>query len=161
MQRRDIVICESDKNQGLLVLDAADYRDLGLRCLRESTTEVTAADFGCIPDNLETAIIDDIRDRLTEAMEPYAALIQSWEGSDEDWKFKYYVAAMTRNPTTNAPYRIANIRLMPKIGKHDARDVAGVHTTINQPFALIDSIMLAGLVQSLPMFLQDNVFTRF
>ena len=116
----------------------------------------TAADFGCIPDNLETAIIDDIRDRLTEAMEPYAALIQSWEGSDEDWKFKYYVAAMTRNPTTNAPYRIANIRLMPKIGKHDARDVAGVHTTINQPFALIDSIMLAGLVQSLPMFLQDS-----
>eukprot|EP01052_Picozoa_sp_SAG31_P070051 SAG31_NODE_28894_length_403_cov_17.990132_1_plen_89_part_01 len=45
---------------------------------------------------------------------------------------------------------------MPKLGKDDARDIAGVHRSINQPFALLDSIQLAPLVQKLPLYLPDS-----
>ena len=35
----DLVICESDKNQGLVAMDAADYAALGERCLSASIVE--------------------------------------------------------------------------------------------------------------------------
>ena len=45
---------------------------------------------------------------------------------------------------------------MPKLCKDDARDISGVHTTIVQPFALLDSIELSRLVVALPHFLPDS-----
>ena len=43
----DLVISESDKNMGLLVMDASQYRDLGYECLRKSALQVGTDDFGC------------------------------------------------------------------------------------------------------------------
>ena len=45
---------------------------------------------------------------------------------------------------------------MLKLGKDDARDIAGVHVSIVQPFALLDAIELAELTAGLPHFLPDS-----
>ena len=45
---------------------------------------------------------------------------------------------------------------MPKLGKTDARDIAGVHVAIVQPFAVLDGIELLPIVQQLPHFLLDS-----
>ena len=152
----DLVISESDKNMGLLVMDASQYRDLGYECLRKSALQVGTDDFGCIEADLEQSIVNSVRAQYVAVCDEYEDLISSWKGTELDWKRKFILRALKVNPNTGKPYKVANLRLMKKVQKPGARDVAGVHVTINQPFALLDSIELSPAVKNLPHFLQDS-----
>eukprot|EP01052_Picozoa_sp_SAG31_P006374 SAG31_NODE_292_length_18283_cov_10.859859_17_plen_445_part_01 len=146
---------------GLLALDANDYRELGLRSIAASTTEVFHADFGVDVRFLEQALVDDVRQKIISICTENEELIKSWADTEKHWKMKYLESAVWRNPKTARPYKVPRIRLMPKIGKTDARDIAGFHVSINQPFALLDSIQLHPIVTELPVFLQDaDTLTR-
>eukprot|EP01052_Picozoa_sp_SAG31_P026106 SAG31_NODE_2342_length_5912_cov_1.363152_3_plen_116_part_00 len=87
------------------------------------------------------------------AIEPYAELVESWRDTENHWRYKYLTTAMKHNPRNGKDYRIPALRLLPKLGKDDARDVSGVHVAANQPFALLDSILLSETVRELPHFL--------
>lgn len=157
----DLVVAESDKNKGLCIMDASAYKALGERILAASAVEVTYADFASTgpdttPAQLDAAIVDSVRTKLQAVLSQYGGLIDSWRGTSYEWKRKFLLRAVNRNPDTGAAYRTPNLRQMPKIGKDSARDVAGVHVAIGQPFALLDSVQLAPAVKRLPHFLQDS-----
>ena len=75
-----VVICESDKNQGLMVLDAADYRQLGQEALQASAVEVTADSLGCAAADVEATIIAGVREQLAAVLQRYSGLLGSESG---------------------------------------------------------------------------------
>eukprot|EP01052_Picozoa_sp_SAG31_P017575 SAG31_NODE_1209_length_9381_cov_2.526611_1_plen_657_part_00 len=147
-QNAAVIIAESNKNMGLCIMDAADYRILGRTLLSSSATE--------LPDAVEDALVGTVRKQLSEILNRHRDLIEGWRGSENDWKRKYLLRAIKRHPKSGEKYRVPSLRLLPKIGRATARDVTGMHSAIIQPFALLDAIQLAPATQKLPNVLLDG-----
>ena len=79
-----VIVCETDKNEGLMAMDVGDYEALRRQCLAASAEEVTAATLGCDAGVVEQTIVADVRTKLAEVLEKHDKLIQSWKGGALD-----------------------------------------------------------------------------
>ena len=104
-----IVVCESDKNQGLMAMDAADYEALGRRCLAASATEVMAESLRCEPDAIEAMVISSVRSKLTTVLAQHSGLLQNWRRGKLDWKRRWLEKAVDRDPANDMLYWVPNV----------------------------------------------------
>eukprot|EP01052_Picozoa_sp_SAG31_P023000 SAG31_NODE_1862_length_7044_cov_11.784017_2_plen_150_part_00 len=84
----NLIITESDKNQGLCVMSDTHYRDLG--------TILLSASADVVSDVSQPELVARVRSLLSEAIQTHATLLRSWENSPTEWKLRYIKRSLTR-----------------------------------------------------------------
>eukprot|EP01050_Picozoa_sp_SAG11_P010692 SAG11_NODE_1086_length_5931_cov_2.593450_4_plen_526_part_00 len=140
--RRDIVFIDSDKNLGLVCLDAGDYRARCLAELQQTHSRLTPLD----PDPLATT-----RKELAETVLPLCESLPLWAAH-------WVRTAADHHPRTNAAYTLPNFRLTIKVHKSppEGRPITGNQKWITQPLAELVAALTAPYVLETPVFTQDS-----
>ena len=153
---KDMVFLEADKARGIASQDVETYRAEGRAELALTYSIVDPEDFDCLTiEDLEEAVIKDVRKKLTAVLKKHSSLIDSWKGTCLNWKYKYLQAAVNRHPQQRTKYRVPYARFSPKLEKPGSRMIVASHQWIGQPFALMIAIEMQPQISKIPTFLKD------
>jgi hypothetical protein len=116
---------------------------------------VDPKDFDCLTiEDLEEAVVKDVRKKLAAVLKKHSSLIGSWKGTCLDWKYKYLQAAVNKHPQQRTKYRAPYARFSPKLEKPGSRMIVASHQWIGQPFALMITIEVQPQISNIPTFLK-------
>eukprot|EP01050_Picozoa_sp_SAG11_P017152 SAG11_NODE_2435_length_3365_cov_3.390386_3_plen_464_part_01 len=142
MLRRDIIIVDSDKNLGLVVDDAAAYREKALAELAQTHHEVHLR----------------YSQPLTETKMELRRETRKLLDTLPDWAAKYLERSYSAQPQSGREYCYPQFRLTYKIHKTpvQGRPITGNHCWVTQPAAKLVAELLKPYVNALPTATRDT-----